>query len=217
MLADTRLDHITVTAPSLEVGALWVEQTLGVALQPGGEHPRMGTHNRLLRMGEGMFLEVIAVNPAAPPPVRARWFGLDHLSSSAQPSLSNWVARTSHLAERLASASEPLGQAEPLSRGALHWQLSVPVDGSLVLAGAAPALIDWGSLAEQDHPSSRLPDQGVRLLALEIIHPEPARLQRLLESVGFAGPVRLHGGDAPRLQARLLTPHGERLLQGHSP
>lgn len=209
MLADALLDHITVTAPRLEVGVLWVEQALGVALQPGGEHPRMGTHNRLLRIGEGMFLEVIAPNPQAPVPQRPRWFALDTLTDTSAPALSNWVARTDDLGGRLQHASESLGQAEALSRGSLRWQLSIPSDGSLVLGGAAPALIEWEGT---DHPSLRLPDQGVTLVELELAHPDPARVERLLQSVSFAGPVRVVQAARPGLRARLDTPGGERLL-----
>ena len=64
------LDHITVTAFSLETGAEWVTQSLGVGPQAGGEHPRMGTHNLLLRLGDAAFLEIIAPNPAAQAPSR---------------------------------------------------------------------------------------------------------------------------------------------------
>ena len=52
------IDHLVVTAPTLESGADFVEQALGVAPGPGGQHPRMGTHNLLLRLGESTFLEV---------------------------------------------------------------------------------------------------------------------------------------------------------------
>lgn len=40
-------------------------------------HPQFGTHNRCLGMEDGIYLEVIAVDPEAPPPSRPRWFGLD--------------------------------------------------------------------------------------------------------------------------------------------
>lgn len=38
---------------------------------------QFGTHNRCLGMEDGIYLEVIAVDPEAPPPSRPRWFGLD--------------------------------------------------------------------------------------------------------------------------------------------
>jgi len=88
------IDHLTVTAPSLEIGAAFVHDVLGVSPQAGGEHPHMGTHNLLLRLGDTLFLEVIAPNPYAPAPTRPRWFGLDTLDSSSPPLLSAWVVRT---------------------------------------------------------------------------------------------------------------------------
>jgi len=50
------IDHITVTAPNLEAGAQFVRESLGVAPQTGGEHPRMGTHNLLLRLGSSTLI-----------------------------------------------------------------------------------------------------------------------------------------------------------------
>ena len=76
-----RLDHLVVAAASLEQGAAWCEATLGVVPGPGGVHATMGTHNRLLRIATEAFpdayLEIIAIDPAAPAPGRPRWFGLD--------------------------------------------------------------------------------------------------------------------------------------------
>ncbi|HCV79405.1 VOC family protein, partial [Pseudomonas oryzihabitans] len=53
----SRLDHLVIVAPTLAAGARYVEERLGVALQPGGQHARMGTHNLLLGLGDG-YLEV---------------------------------------------------------------------------------------------------------------------------------------------------------------
>ena len=47
-------DHLVVAARTLEEGAAWVEARLGVAPVPGGKHPTMGTHNRLLRIEEAL-------------------------------------------------------------------------------------------------------------------------------------------------------------------
>jgi hypothetical protein len=77
------IDHVTVTAPTLAGGAEFVRKALGVAPQAGGEHPRMGTHNLLLKLGDSMFLEVIAPNPNAPAPARPRWFALDTIGTGS--------------------------------------------------------------------------------------------------------------------------------------
>src|SRR5712691_13457083 len=113
------IDHITITAPSLAVGVEFVRRALGVTPQVGGEHPRMGTHNFLLRLGDSVFLEVISQNPSAPKPERPRWFELDNLEAHTPPKLATWVARTTDMYSTLAACSEPLGKVEPMSRGQL--------------------------------------------------------------------------------------------------
>jgi hypothetical protein len=79
----THLDHLTVTAPTLDAGAHHVRRALGVRVEAGRDHPGMGTHNRLLSPGADSYLEIIAANPAARVPARPRWFGLDGVTSSS--------------------------------------------------------------------------------------------------------------------------------------
>jgi hypothetical protein len=77
-------DHLVIGAASLRQGVDWVEGKLGVAMPPGGSHPRMGTHNHLTALGPDSCLEVIAVDPAAEPPARPRWFALDDPAERAR-------------------------------------------------------------------------------------------------------------------------------------
>ncbi len=210
------IDHITVTAPSLAAGAAYVQDVLGIAPQPGGEHPRMGTHNLLLRLGDALFLEVIAPNPAVPPPGRPRWFALDKLAPQSAPSLATWVVRTTDIHASLAAASETLGMVEPMSRGALSWLITIPADGSLPLGGVAPALIEWHA---DIHLAARLPDNGLSLSRLELVHPEPERISRLLASLALGAPVSVTAaaaGSATQLIAHINTPLGLRLLSAPS-
>src|SRR3954463_1971138 len=76
-----RIDHLVVAAADLDEGAAWCEATLGVVPGPGGEHPLMGTHNRLLRIATVDFprayFEIIAVQPGRQPQRARRWFDLD--------------------------------------------------------------------------------------------------------------------------------------------
>ncbi|MGB2683263.1 MAG: VOC family protein [Candidatus Competibacter sp.] len=211
-MSPCRLDHLVVTAPSLDAGAAWVRQALGVSPQPGGEHPRMGTHNRLLRLGDELYLEVIAINPAAPAPTRPRWFALDRLGSDAAPALSAWVVRTSNIQAAVSVCSEPIGAVEAMSRGALDWFITLSADGSAPLGGIGPALIEWRTAP---HPASKLQEQGLSLAKLELAHPEPERVSRLLTSLRLDAPVTVSAAardSKPRLVAWINTPHGLQVL-----
>jgi hypothetical protein len=206
------IDHITVTSPSLEAGSAFVLQMLGVKPQIGGEHPRMGTHNLLLRLGDSLFLEVISPNTNAPQPERPRWFALDSLRPDSLPALTTWVVRTNDICTTAAACSEQLGNIEPMSRGALNWLITIPADGSIPLDGVAPALIEWNT---DVHPASKLEDAGLSLAKLEIFHPEPARVSRLLSSIDLTGPVSVSPparGVASHLVAHINTSHGIRRL-----
>lgn len=206
------IDHLTVTAPTLAAGAEFVHRALGVAPQPGGEHPRMGTHNLLLRLGDSLFIEVISANAKAPAPTRPRWFALDTLRPDSAPALAAWVARTPDIRATAAACSESLGDIEPMSRGALDWLITIPADGALRLNGIAPALIEWKA---ETHPALQLQDRGLSLVRLELFHPEPERVSRLLLSIGFEGPLSVSSPRGERtagLLAHIDTPQGRRLL-----
>src|SRR3954447_8836016 len=104
----TQIDHLVVSAPTLAAGAAWARSAIGADPRPGGRHVRMGTHNLLLGLGPDAYLEVIATDPAAPPPGRPRWFGLDDLAPDAAPRLAAWVIRTVDVGTVAAASPEPL-------------------------------------------------------------------------------------------------------------
>jgi glyoxalase-like protein len=207
----TRIDHLVVTAPTLEIGAQYVHRVLGFRPEPGGEHARMGTHNRLLRIGASTYLEVIAVNPDAARPNHPRWFELDTLLPDAPPRLATWVLRTTDIHALSTSAPIPIGPVLSMSRGDLRWLIAFPEDGSLILSGFFPYVIQWVS---DEHPASRLPETGLELLSLEVRDPEPDRIARSLSALGWQDRVNVTRGQPSRLIARIATPWGERQLSG---
>ena len=174
----------------------------------------MGTHNLLLRLGDALFLEVIAANPLAGQPARPRWFALDTLAPQSAAALATWVVRTDDIHSKVQAASEALGNIEPMSRGTLDWLITIPVDGSLPLDGVAPALIEWHS---DEHPARKLDDQGLSLVKLELFHPTPERIANLLQSLAVEAPVAILPGPASRLVAHIQTPRGLRLLPAAMP
>jgi hypothetical protein len=198
------LDHLAVTAATLDEGAGHIAAATGVAPGPGGRHPAMGTWNRLVGLGD-VFLEAIAVDPAAPPPGRPRWFGLD--TRSGPPRLGAWVLRCAALAPVLAALPEA-GLPLALTRGDLSWSMAVPAAGALPFDGLFPALIAWEGTA---HPVQRLGDAGLRLVRLEVRHPQAgtlaARLAPLLDE-----PRLTFLSGPPALSALIDTPAGRRWL-----
>ena len=199
-----QLDHIAVACGTLEAGRAHVEAALGVQMVAGGRHAVFGTHNLLLGLEDGLYLEVIAVDPDAPPPGRARWFDLDRFSGP--PRLSNWICRTGDIAEAPPEAGPPVA----LERGDLRWRMAVPEDGRLPFDQLFPAVIAWEGMA---HPAARLPRSGVRLRRLTLTHPRAAALNAALAGRILDDRVAVAQGAAARLTAEFDTPHGPRVLR----
>ena len=211
-LVTCAVDHLVVAAPTLETGARYVYETLGAAPLAGGQHARMGTHNRLLGLGESLYVEVIAIDAEAAVPSRPRWFALDALARDAAPRLATWVVRTSDIEGSLARSGLALGEIEPMSRGSLDWRITIPADGSLPFDGVMPALIQWSS---REHPTAGLRDCGCRLVRLEGRHREAERIRAALHAIGFNDAFSVaetFPGEPPSLVAVIDTPFGRRTL-----
>lgn len=198
------LDHIAVVGPTLDQAVDRIETALGVPMGMGGAHPDMGTYNRLLSLGGGVYLEAIAPDPGAPVPDRPRWFGLDEAPGEAR--LAAWIVRGG----ARDALPESLGPHERLTRGDLAWDITVRADGALAFDGAAPAHIDWGAGGT---PAPGLPASGCRLLRLEVVHPEAHSLLAIWPALLTLRNVRIGPGPAPGLRAEILTPHGLRFLE----
>lgn len=219
----TRVDHLVVAADTLAAGVAWCEATLGVAPAPGGEHPLMGTHNRLLRVATvnypRAYLEIIAVQPGRRAEHGRRWFDLDDemLRDTLRrdgPRLVHFVAATDDVQRASAALStqgiergEVLRASRTSPRGVLEWQITVRPDGQRLWSGTLPTLIEWGAL----HPAPALPESAVSLQAVCACHPESAALSAAYEAIGLQG-VTVKSG-APNLMAVLDTPRGRVRLE----
>lgn len=200
------LDHIAISGETLEAARRFVEDALGEPLQPGGEHAVFHTHNALLVLEDGLYLEAIAINPDAPAPDRPRWFDLDRFAGP--PRLTNWICRTPDLPDFLAQNPLELGQPVDLQRGDLNWRMAVPDDGILPFDNCAPAVMEWQTGA---HPATRLTARGVRLRRLTIRHPRASVLERHLAALRADDRVTFEIGTIG-LHASFDTPQGARDL-----
>lgn len=204
-MLDLKLDHLAVSAASRDAARAHVEEALGVSMQPGGAHERFATHNHLLGLADGLYLEAISIDPDAPVPAHPRWFDLDNFSGP--PRLSNWICAVTDLTSALADWPEA-GDAVALERGALQWQMAVPPSGALPFDGLFPPLIQWqGDL----HPAAMLEPSNLRLKALTLRLPQAQALKARLGIIEGAV-LRFEMAQTPELIAEFETPHGLRLL-----
>lgn len=201
------LDHIAVSGETLEEAAAAVEEALGVPMLPGGQHDVFITHNRLLGLEDGLYLEAIAADPTRPAPDRPRWFDLDSFAGPAR--LTNWICRCDDLDALLAALPVDAGAPVSLTRGDLRWRMAVPADGKLPFDNLFPPLIQWHC---DIHPANVLPSSGCRLTRLVVAHPEAAALRDVLAPHLADARVVFETGAAA-LSAEFDTPHGRRVLR----
>jgi Glyoxalase-like domain len=185
-----QLDHLVLAARTLDDGVAWCEATLGIVPGPGGEHALMGTHNRLFGIASARFprayFEVIAINPKAPPPGRARWFDLDdpalQRAVAREPRLIHWVVRCDDIRAAVAALrvagierGEVLQAERNTPRGMLRWQITVRADGQRLFGGALPTLIQWGrDGAFEAHAPSPASGSGMQAAARTAGEAHPA-------------------------------------------
>ena len=226
------VDHLVVFAADLAGGVDWWQRTLGITPTAGGEHPLMGTHNRIFNISSPRhpraYLEIIAINSVATSALPAgarRWFDMDDATLQQQvaqhgPQLIHWVASVPEVAaSHAALAAQDIERgaiitaSRPTPNGLLQWQITVREDGLRLMDGCLPTLIQWGAT----HPCDSLPASGVQLQQLTLQHPQAATLRAACEAIGVASHVAITAGDAPQLTAQLTTPRGPVTLSSFIP
>lgn len=200
-----RVDHLIVFTPELESGCDHVEALLGVRPVTGGRHPNLGTHNALLGLGPGCYLEVMAPDPHAERPLDLGRLGMAGLK---EPRLGTWVLRAEAIDALAARAQEAGVRLGPISAGhrdnpdgtRVTWRVTEPF--VFPFGGVVPFLIAWG---DTPHPGSRLPVIG-ELQGLAVEHPDADGVRRAFQALDISLPVT--EGPAPRLLATLETAQG---------
>lgn len=205
------LDHIVLAGPTLEPIEALVRERSGVDPARGGRHLGHGTHNALVGLGAGHYLELLAVDPAqGGGPFAAT---IAHLRG---PALHTWCAlagSAASVAERaralgLTPRRERMQRRRP-DRSMLVWEL-VFLDGH-PYGPLVPFFIDWH---KSKHPAATAP-RGLELASLVLTHPDADGLGSLLTDLGgVPDPVRVEPGAEPGITAELRHANGVWTLQG---
>jgi glyoxalase-like protein len=180
------VDHVILGIADLDDGVREFEKLTGVKPAFGGQHPGVGTHNALVALGDGSYLELIAPQPGVTPSERwSRLVGIGQLTPVG------WAVRTSDL-DMLRATLEQTGIETMVPRNGsrarpdglmLKWRSA---DITAPQMAFAPFFIEWGKSSA--HPSTTSPE-GCRLDAVEIRDPEPAVLTRLVNALGLNAKV----------------------------
>lgn len=207
-----RIDHFAIGAETLEQGAAALSDQLGVDVPRGGKHVVMSTHNCVMQAGNECFLEILAIDPDAPGPGRARWFSMDNPATQARlaerPRALCWVVNTDDLDALIAASPIDLGEVVHFTRGDRSWQLTVPVDGHLPEGGLVPSFIEW---SPGPHPSTAQQDLGVVLDRVILSHPDPTALLEILKALHVDHLVELREGSRG-LSFAVTGPNGPSML-----
>ncbi|HET7459924.1 MAG TPA: VOC family protein, partial [Longimicrobium sp.] len=166
---------------SLERGIELLRQATGVTAVFGGAHPGRGTHNALLSLGPGRYLELMAPDPhQGRTPENAGLFALHTLTPVG------WAVHAENADQVLETARAnglPGGMVRPGSRQrpdgtTLRWRTLDPWGTE---SDVLPFFIEWAP--GSPHPSTDAPG-GCTLAALQLASPEPDSLRATLARAG---------------------------------
>ena len=205
----SQIDHLVLGAEDLSSATQALESDFGVPFNVGGEHPVMGTHNRLLRLQADIYLEVIAANPTALPQ-RTRWFSMDdpktklRLNKEIHPLC--WVLQVEDIHQARKNCGYDPGEVINMSRGDLEWQITVPTDGGLAEGGhltCADSVAKWKKSCPSAHSESRSVDTSGNYASQSLQHREYS------SEIGYSAGNQYHPGQPC---AVLSLEHAERLF-----
>lgn len=205
-----RLDHLLLALPDLDAGVAAFTALTGVAPAPGGSHDGYGTRNALVSLGEGLYLELVAPDPAQP--LAGRLGGA--IAALSRPGMLSFCLTADDFASVADQARQagfqpqpaaPMGRVRP---DGLRMDWTIQRIDAAVSPGVVPFFIDWG---DTPHPADSTPP-GCRLRALVVLSPDPERLRRLYAALDI--PVAVEAGLRDELVASFDTPRGPVTLTG---
>jgi hypothetical protein len=216
------IDHLVIAVEDPDEAAHEVEAALGLVATGGGRHD-MGTHNRLIFLGDA-YLELIGAwdrdlaraHPIGAAVVRALDANAPGLVTYA---LATDGARREAMALRAAGSriSDAIAGSRVRPDGAsVAWQCAFPP----VLGPAEPPFLieheltgpEWGDAARQARAAFVHPFGGIaRLVGIEIVVPDPAATAAAYAAViGVAVPPG--PGPVPGEREVRIGEHGVRLV-----
>ncbi|MEM7573532.1 MAG: VOC family protein [Bacteroidota bacterium] len=194
-----KIDHLVYAVPDLNQAIADLDAKLGIAPVFGGQHLTKGTKNALLNLGNGAYLELLAIdstNDQIQPP---RWMGIDLIEA---PQMVRWALKTDQidLVSSLLSDFHPehgrieTGERQQANGEFLRWQMCLPTP--IPVVDILPFFVDWSSSLH--HPCNQL-ETGCSLQGLQLFHPQPPSIAPLFRALNISLTIR-KGPQSIRIQ-----------------
>ena len=215
-MALSTIDHIVIGAANLEKATKKVEGLLKTKFSTSGKHSLMATHNRLARLQNSAYMEIIAIDPSASFPKSCfqeqRWFSLDSATTQRKLSIGPqplcWVVAVNNIEQFASNCGYSPGRVTEMSRGDFRWKLTVPNDGDLSEGGVLPVLIEW---PKGKNPAEAMPESNLVLKQITLFHPSPDFIEPILSAMDIEGPINIELGE-PAIHFAFKTPNGNNVL-----
>ena len=196
-----QIDHILLGIDDLDRGVKAFEEATGVKPIYGGKHPR-GTHNALVSLGDGTYLELISVQKGVKIP--EDFAGIDQLHTLTPIGWAVSSKDSAQLRSRLEAAGMAVTGPTPGSRTTpagktLSWQTFNLKDNF----EEAPFFIVWS--AQTAHPSTTSPG-GCKLQQWRIAGPHQKNLGQLRRTLDLR--VDVADAQATTMRLALSCPKG---------
>ena len=218
-----RIDHLVFGVPgSLGSAMDAFEELTGVKPVVGGKHPKLGTENALVAIGNGAYFELLCRDPEQSlegPEVDAGqrlWMGMESLQGMESTMLTWATDRGGAIAEAVSAAQDQgydPGDVTDFARkkadgSTLRWSLAYRHYTREHMGpgrGIVPFLIDWKG---HQTPAAAAP-RGCELVELRAEATDVVATARHLRAVGIdPSDLKLQLGKKDRLIATLRTPKG---------
>jgi len=202
------VDHIVYVVPDLEEGMNLIEEKFGIRPVYGGQHKNQGTHNALLNLHRGAYLEILAVdksNTSVKPP---RWMGVDLIQ---EPMVTRWAVRSDNIKADIQLFNKlgfPTGKLIAGSRKksdgtTLSWEMTSPSFEPKV--DLVPFIVDW---KDSVHPTASLPEACV-LADFSASHPQALMMKSIFKQLNIPiFPSFIKQSEAQTISISLNSPEG---------
>lgn len=205
---ELKLDHLLWGCADLSSGRETFARLTGVPMAGGGAHRGFGTHNDLASLGDGLYFEAIAPDPAqSEHGKRAR-----DLAALDTPRLVTFAVRGNDLeAYRDRARGLSLATSDIVKMGrtrpdgiTLKWRVVYIEDDEW--KDTVPFIIDWQA---SEHPSLTTP-KGCTLNEFAAVSPMAPRLKEIYSALEI--PVAVQSGEVAGFRASISTPNGPVVL-----